>query len=258
MSSRITVIALAVVFAATATLGVFMYARGLQDNAETSTDTVGVVVVSQDIPSDTELDGLLSGGALEVQQVPADLVVSSAVTDLGDLQGKTTMSPILAGEQVSSARLVGSQELPGGILSIPKGMQGMTVDVESQRVIGGEVLRAGDRVAIHATFDSVKLVNFDTSPEMSAASSQAFSSTVMVSPEAKVLKVSRVPEGTASSTATTQSGSGNSVTLALEPEDVQKMVFGQELGTVYFSIIPPGEEGEALDAISFGKLVGVR
>jgi pilus assembly protein CpaB len=243
VSSRITVIALAVVFAATATLSVFLYAKGLEEKAVDSTQMVEVAVVSQDIPADTELSGLLSGGAVDIKEVPAELMVSNAVTDLGELEGKTTMSPILAGD-----------------LSIPKGMQGMTVDVESQRVIGGEVLRAGDRVAIHATFANVKLVNFDSDvpAEMRSAYSQAFSSTVMVSPDAKVLKVTRKAEGTTTGNETTSSGSGHSVTLALEPEDVQKMVFGQELGKVYFSIIPPGEEGEALDAISFGKLLGVK
>ena len=241
MSSRITVITLAVVFAATATLGVFLYARGLQENAETTTDTVGVVVVSQDIPSGTELDGLLSGGALEVQQVPAELMVSNAVTDLAELEGETTASPILAGEQVSSTRLAGSQDLPGGVLSIPKGMQGMTVALESQRVIGGNVLSAGDHVAIYATFQNEK-------------------HTVLVTSDAQVLRVSRAAEGTASGTATTQSGTGNSVTLALDPEEVQKLVFGQDLGKIYFSVIPPGEDGEPLEPISFdsfGKQLGV-
>jgi pilus assembly protein CpaB len=239
MSSRITVIAIAVVFAATATLSVFLYARGLQENAETSTDTIGVVVVSQDIPSGTELDGLLSGGALEIQQVPADLVVSNAVTDLDELNGESTASPILAGEQVSSTRLAGSQDLPGGVLSIPKGMQGMTVALESQRVIGGNVLAAGDHVAIHATFQNEK-------------------HTVLVSSDAQVLRVSRAAEGT-TGTATTQSGTGNNVTLALDPEEVQKLVFGQDLGKIYFSIIPPGEEGKSLEPVSFdsfGKQLG--
>jgi len=240
MSSRITVIAIAVVFAATATLSVFLYARGLQTNAETSTDTVGVVVVSQDIPTDTELDGLLSGGALEIQQVPADLVVANAVTDLDQLKGESTASPILAGEQVSSTRLTGSQDLPGGVLSIPKGMQGMTVSVESQRVIGGNVLAAGDHVAIHATFQNEK-------------------HTVIVSPDAQVLRVSNAAAGTAMGTATTQSGTGSNVTLALDPEEVQKLVFGQDLGMIYFSVIPPGEEGKPLEPInfdSFGKQLG--
>jgi pilus assembly protein CpaB len=240
MSSRIAIIAIAVVFAATATLSVFLYARGLQENAETSTDTVGVVVVAQDIPSDTELDGLLSGGALEIQQVPADLVVSNAVTDLNELKGESTASPILAGEQLSSTRLAGSQDLPGGVLSIPKGMQGMTVALESQRVIGGNVLAAGDHVAIHATFQNEK-------------------HTVVISSDAQVLRVFNAPAGTATGTATTQSGSGNNVTLALDPEEVQKLVFGQDLGKIYFSIIPPGEEGKPLEPISFdsfGKQLG--
>jgi pilus assembly protein CpaB len=240
MSSRIAIIAIAVVFAATATLSVFLYARGLQENAETSTDTVGVVVVAQDIPSDTELDGLLSGGALEIQQVPADLVVSNAVTDLNELKGESTASPILAGEQVSSTRLAGSQDLPGGVLSIPKGMQGMTVALESQRVIGGNVLAAGDHVAIHATFPNEK-------------------HTVVISSEAQVLRVFSAAAGTATGTTTTQSGSGNNVTLALDPEEVQKLVFGQDLGKIYFSIIPPGEEGKPLEPVSFdsfGKQLG--
>jgi len=241
MGSRITVIAIAVVFAAVATLSVFLYARGLQENAETSTDTVDVVVVSQDVPSGTELDGLLSGGALELQQVPADLVVSNAVTDLDELKGESTASPILAGEQVTSTRLAGSLDLPGGVLSIPKGMQGMTVALESQRVIGGNVLVAGDHVAIHATFTNEK-------------------HTVVVSSDAQVLRVSNAAAGTATGTATTQSGTGSNVTLALEPEEVQKLVFGQDLGKIYFSVIPPGEEGKPLEPISFdsfGKQLGV-
>ena len=240
MSSRITIIAIAVVFAGAATLSVFLYARGLQENAETSTETVGVVVVTQDIPSGTELDGLLAGGALEIQQVPADLVVSNAVTDLNELKGESTASPILAGEQVSSTRLVGSQDLPGGVLSIPKGMQGMTVALESQRVIGGNVLAAGDHVAIHATFPNEK-------------------HTVVISSDAQVLRVFSAAAGTATGSTTTQSGSGNNVTLALDPEEVQKLVFGQDLGKIYFSIIPPGEEGRPLEPItfdSFGKLGG--
>jgi Flp pilus assembly protein CpaB len=219
---------------------VFLYARGLQENAETSTDTVGVVVVTQDIPSGTELDGLLAGGALEIQQVPADLVVSNAVTDLNELKEESTASPILAGEQVSSTRLVGSQDLPGGVLSIPKGMQGMTVALESQRVIGGNVLAAGDHVAIHATFPNEK-------------------HTVVISSDAQVLRVFSAAAGTATGSTTTQSGSGNNVTLALDPEEVQKLVFGQDLGKIYFSIIPPGEEGRPLEPItfdSFGKLGG--
>ena len=239
MSSRITIIAIAVVFAATATLSVFLYARGLQENAETSTDTIGVVVVSQDIPTGTELEGLLSGGTLEIQQVPADLVVSNAVTELDELRGESTASPILAGEQVSSTRLAGTQDLPGGVLSIPKGMQGMTVALESQRVIGGNVLAAGDHVAIHATFQNEK-------------------HTVLVSSDAQVLRVSRAAEGT-TGTATTQSGTGNNVTLALDPEEAQKLVFGQDLGKIFFSIIPPGEDGKPLDPItfdSFGNLLG--
>jgi pilus assembly protein CpaB len=241
MSSRVTVIAIAVVFAAVATLAVYLYAQGLQENAETSTDTASVVVVSQDIPSGTELDGLLSGGVLEVQQVPVDLVVSNAVTDLAELQGKSTASPILAGEQVSTTRLVGSQDLPGGVLSIPKGMQGMTVALESQRVIGGNVLNAGDHVAIHATFPNEKY-------------------TVLVSSDAQVLRVSRAAEGTASGATTTQSGTGNSITLALDPREVQKLVFGQDLGKLYFSVIPPGEHGQPLEPISlesFIKQLGV-
>jgi pilus assembly protein CpaB len=232
MSSRITIIAIAVVFAAAATLSVFLYARGLQENAETSGDTVGVVVVSQDIPSGTELDGLISGGTLEVQQVPADLMVSNAVTDLDELKGQSTASPILAGEQVTSTRLAGSQDLPGGVLSIPKGMQGITVGLEPQRVIGGNVLIAGDHVAIHASFINEK-------------------QTIVVSSDAQVLRVSNVAAGTTTATATTQSGTGSNVTLALDPEEVQRLVFGQDLGKVYFSVIPPGEEGEPLEPITF-------
>jgi Flp pilus assembly protein CpaB len=116
----------------------------------------------------------------------------------------------------------------------------MTVALESQRVIGGNVLAAGDHVAIHATFPNEK-------------------HTVVISSDAQVLRVFSAAAGTASGNTTTQSGSGNNVTLALDPEEVQKLVFGQDLGKVYFSIIPPGEEGKPLEPLSFdsfGKQLG--
>jgi hypothetical protein len=44
--------------------------------------------------------------------------------------------------------------------------------------------------------------------------------------------------------------------LALDPEEVQKLVFGQDLGKIYFSVIPPGEDGKALEPITFDSFGG--
>ena len=56
-----------------------------------------------------------------------DLVVG-VVSSLSELEGRVTRYPILAGEQITTARLQGStEELPGGVLGIPEGFEAISV-----------------------------------------------------------------------------------------------------------------------------------
>jgi Flp pilus assembly protein CpaB len=220
MRSRGLAIAVAFMLAATATTAVFLYVKGVQEEAETDGTKVEIVVSSEDIPAGTELDPLLSEGAFETMTVPEENIVPGAVTSLSELTGKRTSGAVLAGEQITTARLQGSgAELPGGVLGIAPGHQALTVPLELPRTVG-PFLKRGDHIALYGTFSN---------PEI----------TVTLVPDVEVLRVSGLETALTSDSSTAI----GMVTLSLEPQDGTKVVFAQETGKIWFALLPPNEEG---------------
>ncbi|MGH2747727.1 MAG: Flp pilus assembly protein CpaB [Actinomycetota bacterium] len=223
MKARGLTMAVAFLLAATATAAVFLYVSGLEENAETGTEQVEVIVSKEDIPAGTQLDGLLSGGAFTTQLVSRDALVAGAVTSLSELQGEETSAPVLAGEQISTARLQGSGTLPGGVLGIPEGHQAMTVALDAPRTTGG-ILQSNDHITVYATFTK--------GPNGEPV-------TVTLVPDVEVLSVASglVDEEQPEPSAQLM------VTMALKPNEAQKLVFAQEEGSVWLSLLNPDEQG---------------
>jgi Flp pilus assembly protein CpaB len=68
---------------------------------------VAVIVSKQEIPANQLLDPLIEAGVFVQISVPNDTLVAGAVTDVRDLNGATTVTPILANEQITGSRLTG-------------------------------------------------------------------------------------------------------------------------------------------------------
>lgn len=245
MKTRKGALATAVVLAAGATAALFLYLQGLRADAVASSgpvapvDTVPVVVATQDIPAGTALDAVLAGGGFATEAIPATEMVESAVTDLEDLRGRRASAAILAGEQVSAARLQGGALPPGGVLGIPKGMVAVSVSLEIPRA-GGGVVRQGDHITVYATFTDVTAVPAGAAPGPAAgpqAPTPLGDVTVAVVPDAQVLRVMGPPS------AATDISSNVQVTMALKPADAGRVVFAQENGSLWLALVPPEEHG---------------
>lgn len=222
MRSRALFLGVAVLLASSATLAVFLYVKGVEKQAGVSGGGVGVIVSDRDIPAGADLDELMAEGAFREMQVPSDAQVRGAVGDLSQLKGRVTSAPILEGEQVTTARLQGSdQALPGGTLGIPRGYEAVTLPLETPRVVGGAV-HAGDHVTLYATFNRPEDI------------------TVTLVPDVEVLRVTGFLRGPDQATGTVDSAS---VTLALKPQDSVKVVLAQEKGSLWFALQPPEQEG---------------
>jgi pilus assembly protein CpaB len=222
MKTRGLLMAVAVLLAGSATLAVFLYVSGVKKTAKTSGELVAVVVSEKDVPAGTSFDQLMAEGGLTTEYFPESSVVSGAVTNLSELDGRVTNAGILAGEQITTARLRGSRDLPGGTLGIPDGHAAVAFELDAPRVVGG-AMAPGDRVMVFATFSNLGLKQ---TPK-----------TVVVVPEVEVLKVQQA-------SATRSNSTGTTVTLALEPRDAQKLVFAQEQGSVWLALLPPDEDGK--------------
>ncbi|HEV8420183.1 MAG TPA: Flp pilus assembly protein CpaB [Actinomycetota bacterium] len=229
MKSRFVALGLALFLALAATAGVFLYVRGVQLRAEQSGEQVRVVVATTEIAAGAQLDPLIASGTFTTRLVRDEDVVQGAVIDIAQLRGRTAAYPILAGEQISPARLRGDEQAAGGLLGIPPDHQALTFALEPQRVVGGAI-QTGDRVAVYGTFD----IDFQ------GTSGRRVTLTRVLVPEAEVLRAA-TPE---SSGATAQAN--GMITLALEPYEAQLVILGQERGTVWMGLIPPHEKGVTL------------
>jgi Flp pilus assembly protein CpaB len=157
MRSRGLVVAIAVVLAIVAAAAVILYTNGVKNDAVTGGALSVVVVSKQDIAANTNLDQLLEEGAFSELRVPTDAVVDGAVVRLEDLRGQTSTAPILANEQIVSARLSGGESPEGGALGITPGNVGLFMVLDGGPA-GYGLIQRGDSVAVYATFKQGEVV----------------------------------------------------------------------------------------------------
>jgi pilus assembly protein CpaB len=213
MKIRGMAVFLAVLLAFGATLAVFLYVRGVRDEAKSSSGSVNVIVAKVDVQAGTALDPLVLQGGFTTRSFPRGSLVQGVVTDLSQLRGQIAGSIILAGEQISLKRLatVGTSTSK---LGLHKGFLAVTVPIDRPKLVGGNISK-DDHVTVYATVGG---------------------STVTLIPDAHVLQVTGV--GT-----TTSGGAGISITFELKPADSQKLVLAQESGSLWLALLPPGDKG---------------
>jgi pilus assembly protein CpaB len=247
MKGRGLVVFLALVLATLATVGVFLYANGVKEEAKSGGDMVAVVVSKVDIPANTNLNVLITDDQFKIIQVPEVAVVEGAVTSVDQLRDKNNSLAILAGEQIPVARIQGEGTVPGGALGIPNGHEAITVSVEAPRAVAGAI-GVGDNLTVYGTYRGFQTPAGKKVPTLT---------TVLV-PLAEVLAVYQPNYGDSGTLGTSgsQRGSGTiSLTLALTPVDAQRMVFTMETGSVWFGLLPPNADGTQLQKITLVQVI---
>ena len=270
MRARGLVVVLALILAVAATVGVFLYARGVKEEARTGGALTSVIVSKVNIPANSDLNAFISDQQFVTLDIPTDAVVLNVVKSIGQLQDKRNSVPIFANEQIPLSRIQGEGQVPGGYLGVPDGYQAMTVALDAPRAVGG-ALFSGDNVTILATFNDIQLTKVDkqglpvarggggaagTTATTGRKQIPQFNATIVLVPQVEVLRVLRPQSTTGGTTGQTQQVSGDvSVTLSLTPEDAQRFVFAMEEGTVWLSLQPPGAEGVELNPLTIAQVV---
>jgi pilus assembly protein CpaB len=270
MRSRGLVVVLALILATLATVGVFLYSRGVKEDALQGSDVIEVVVPKVDIPANSDLNAYIDDEQFALQPLPADAVVEDAVTDISQLRDRRSSVFILAGEQIPLSRVEGG-EVPGGVIGIPDGHQAITVALNAPRAVAG-ALAGGDNVTIYATFEDIELTLLEGGagqglaqlirtaagqPQTPNVEIPKFDATVVLTPEVEVLRVIRETESTDASAEdqAAEVEGAVSVTLAFLPEEAQQFVFALELGEVYLSLLPPDQTGVDLDTLTVAQII---
>jgi Flp pilus assembly protein CpaB len=254
MRSRGLVVAIAVVLAVAAAAAVILYTQGVKEDAVKGGDLQTVIVANQEILPNQALDPLLERGDVFKQiRVPNDALVSGAVTDIRQLAHATTTSTILANEQIPISRLSTAGERPNA-LGISPGHIAVSVELEAPQGGTGNI-QPGDSVSVFATYQDTQvlvgvtnqqLVRGNIPVDIQQKKIDAPDFTVTLIPTVKVLRI----ENPQVDTETGQQSDSDRirVTLDLEPQDAQNLVFAKEQGLVWLGLLPPNEEGSQPEA----------
>ncbi len=253
MRSRGLVVVLALILATVATAGVFLYTRGVKEDARTGGELTRVIVSKVDIPANSDLNQLISEDQFVSVEVRSDTLVEGAVTDIAQLRNRRNNVFIVQGEQIPVSRVEGAK-VPGGVLSIPEGHQAITVSLASPRAVGA-AMAGGDNVTVYATFNDVA-VKLRGNQSTVTGNVQQTSATVVLVPQVEVLRVV-IPQQNVTGDEDSQpdTTANMNVTLAFTPDEAQKFVYSLENGSVYLALLPPDAEGVELEPLTVEGIV---
>ena len=279
MRSRGLVVAIAVVLAVLAAVGVIVYTNSVKNG--TGADTTAVIVSDKDIPANTPLNPLIDSGDFGTVNVPNDTLVAGAVIDENELRDQTTSSTIYANEQIPTSRLATGR---GNALGISDGHVGLGIQVGGPQSVNGYI-QNNDQVEIYATFPKATIVTKQGLKQLLTPAQLArlftalqagTSATVANSPvismpfdftfplvqSVRVLAITNPPVD-----ATGKPTTGNSsLVLDMVPADAQALVLASTDATqLWLGLLPPNKDGSpgtgykspAAFGVPFAKVTGV-
>lgn len=221
----------AVLLAALGTFVLLSYVNGADERALAGTRTVEVLVVSAPIPAGTSADDLAD--LVTTTPLPSNVVLTGGVTSLDDLEGRVATVDLEVGEQLLDSRFISPADLQAlDEVEIPAGLHEITIALEPQRVIGGEIA-AGDTVGVFLSDMEGKTTHLVLHKAL-VTNVQGLSP--VLEPEGDTPVAEALPPGDVM------------VTLALDAPSAEKLVFGMEQGMVWLS-------AEPLDADENGTIV---
>lgn len=271
MGRRATVLVVALVLAGIAAFSIFQFLRGIEAEAEAGQEQIPVFRAIAAIPEGTQGNNVLQAEGVsfeESTEEQADLP-GNAITSREELEstlsGKVTAGPISANQVLTSDQWV---ELTVDITPlselIGEGKQAITIAPGQVQGVNGFV-RPGDRINAIITLDIALNLTAVGQPSFGVAGAQTGEGgdtqtvryTRYVLQGLPVLAVSRdvrpkegepepvaavqpdptSPEGQAAAAA--PEGEASTVfTLEVTPEQAERIVFAQDAGSLYFTLVP--------------------
>jgi pilus assembly protein CpaB len=238
MKRTIIGVVVAVTLAAVGTLFLLGFVRGAEDRALAGQETSEVLVVTTSVVKGTAAADLST--SVSTERVPAKVRAKGSVADLEDLKGQVTAVDLVPGEQLVAARFLTPAQLEeASEVEVPEGLQEVTISLEPQRAVGGQIA-SGDTVGLFASF----------APDVSPYNSKLILHKLLVTNvQVEQLPVEPVEGETEKASGPDLAPTGNLlVTLAVDVAQAERTVFSAEHGTIWLSAEPEAakEDGSQL------------
>lgn len=228
MSRRTLALVVAIVLAALAAAALVSYVQGVERRANEGAELVEVFVAKDAIPAGMRGEVAISQGLVVRESVPRRLVADGAISALEEIRGKAAAVPILKGEQILAARFV-EPERALAALPIPPNRQAMSVEVGIPPGVAG-FIRPGDRISIMANLD------------VEATGDETQTVTRFLLQNIEVLQVGQLVTVVGSGESETQQTQNRVLlTLAVTPQEAEKLGFAVFNGDLYVTLLPPGQ-----------------
>jgi pilus assembly protein CpaB len=233
MRGRVVAVLVAIALAMAATVALVAYAGGADRRAIADQQPVLVYVARSRIAAGTRGEDAQNRGLIERTALPRRAVTGGAVRSLEQLGGRVAAVDIVPGEQLLAARWVGQGEATGGrLLAIPEGHQAVSIALDPTRQVSGFVT-PGDRVSVVVSLSLPKGGRSQRTSRFLLQDVQVLAVGATAQPNPAAQEGRRVGQG--------RNQSLSAVTIAVQPADVERVVFAAENGSLYLSLLPPGQ-----------------
>ena len=283
---RIIGIVAAVLLALVGTVSLVAYVNSAKDNTVADEALVDVYVVDEFVPKGAPAETIAA--SVSIEQVPARLKQSGAITDLGSLGDEVAAADLQPGDQLLTARLAAKEAV---VEEVSDKVQVSTL-LEAERAVGGAI-KKGDLVGVYLSFDpfDVEVAGPQESAATDDAALQAAAGQVEQSFEsipgeseptgptktpnvtklefqqvlvtnvqtinAPVTNASADDDGQEGADIEQVTGTQYVVTLALSPEQSERFVFATEFGKVWLSIQPAAVTDDGTRVVNLGNVYTV-
>ncbi|HEX2259068.1 MAG TPA: Flp pilus assembly protein CpaB [Actinomycetota bacterium] len=222
-----TVTAVGVVVALLGMLLVFIYTGRIKARAGAGLGpSASAFVATSDIPVGTSWEAMAD--MIAKQEIPGGLRPSTAVSKSGQVAGKTSIQAISKGEVLTTTQFSAATS---GSIDIPKGHNAVTINLAPPQGVG-RYIQPGARANVFASF---KTIPGSTNPAEGAV-------TKLLLTNVRVLANQPAGEGDEKSATATPSGTGEILlTLALTPDQAEKLIFAKENGSLWLGLMRPGD-----------------
>jgi pilus assembly protein CpaB len=180
--------------------------------------------------------------------VPEKVAMPGRVADLAALSGRVTTVDLQPGEQLLAGRFARPTDLRApGTVSVPAGLQEVSVLLEPQRAVGGR-LQAGDTVGVVVSLK----------PD-----SGGKAETHAVLQHVLVTQIQGAPPAADPSNTSQTASSGSAaptqsllVTFAVSAAQAEAVVFGAEHGTLWLTLEPKGAPVDGTSVLTPDSIYG--
>lgn len=224
MKSRFLVVTVSIVVGLLAAMIATGYVSSVRAKVLTDAEPREIYVTTKNVPAGTSLDEMLTGGMAERTKVPSRYAAEDAVSDAGQVSARVLLYDVGPGEQLTSSKFKasGGSDIVG---QVPRGKLAVSVPIDEVTGVGAS-LRPGDSIVLFATF---------------SPGPNGVDMTRILLPAAQVI-ASSFDSGSqqrGGALGARQNGSTKqTITLAVSPNEAEKVVFAAEKGHVWMALRP--------------------